>query len=206
MKSLLKMLAATLSLALFFSVGILPSHANATNIALGSNVSLNGTFFTDSGWSGDKTSPANSIVSGVFQPETTQWNTAGIWWNGNANPNNSIIVNLNKSFSINSFILQADDNDNYTVSYLDSSNNWVPAYTAPTIPSWGLVTRPVFDLPTPIVTSEIKITGVYGDGLYSVSQIEINSSTVPEPGTMALLGLGMAGLAIYGKRRKNAKA
>jgi len=31
------------------------------------------------------------------------------------------------------------------------------------------------------------------------------SSTVPEPGTMMLLGIGMAGLAIYGKRRKNSK-
>ncbi|MDD2852971.1 MAG: PEP-CTERM sorting domain-containing protein [Desulfuromonadaceae bacterium] len=29
---------------------------------------------------------------------------------------------------------------------------------------------------------------------------------VPEPGTIALLGLGMAGLAVYGKRRKNNKA
>ncbi|MFZ3208417.1 MAG: PEP-CTERM sorting domain-containing protein [Geobacteraceae bacterium] len=31
------------------------------------------------------------------------------------------------------------------------------------------------------------------------------SAPVPEPGTMMLLGLGMAGLAIYGKRRKNNK-
>ncbi|QEM70211.1 PEP-CTERM sorting domain-containing protein [Geobacter sp. FeAm09] len=29
---------------------------------------------------------------------------------------------------------------------------------------------------------------------------------VPEPGTIALVGLGMVGLAIYGKRRQNNKA
>jgi hypothetical protein len=32
---------------------------------------------------------------------------------------------------------------------------------------------------------------------------QVEAAPVPEPGTIALLGLGMAGLAIYGKRRTN---
>ncbi|MDD2852970.1 MAG: PEP-CTERM sorting domain-containing protein [Desulfuromonadaceae bacterium] len=38
------------------------------------------------------------------------------------------------------------------------------------------------------------------------SAAPVETPAVPEPGTIALLGLGMAGLAVYGKRRKNNKA
>ena len=43
----------------------------------------------------------------------------------------------------------------------------------------------------------------YQDMIVSVT---INSAPVPEPGTMMLLGLGMLGLAVYGKRRMNKEA
>jgi len=43
-------------------------------------------------------------------------------------------------------------------------------------------------------------TNPYFEGTTNVS------APVPEPGTMMLLGIGMAGLAIYGKRRKSNKA
>jgi len=50
---------------------------------------------------------------------------------------------------------------------------------------------------------------MYSNGFaFEADNIAIGNTTapVPEPGTIALLGLGMAGLAVYGKRRQTNKA
>lgn len=50
--------------------------------------------------------------------------------------------------------------------------------------------------------SEGAIARDFNDGVFLVEDM----SAVPEPGTMMLLGMGMFGLAIYGKRRMNKEA
>jgi hypothetical protein len=57
------------------------------------------------------------------------------------------------------------------------------------------------------VATDIGVWDSLGDGWDKSSDVNIQvyGAPVPEPGTIALLGLGMAGLAVYGKRRKNSK-
>jgi hypothetical protein len=45
--------------------------------------------------------------------------------------------------------------------------------------------------------------GLFGEGHGDFQDvvIELSASTVPEPGTIAIMGLGLAGLGILGRRR-----
>jgi hypothetical protein len=56
---------------------------------------------------------------------------------------------------------------------------------------------------------DLSVSSVTG-GLLADSHIQVvvgdGAAPVPEPGTIALLGLGLAGLAVYGKRKQNKQA
>lgn len=53
------------------------------------------------------------------------------------------------------------------------------------------------------ITENLPIIGANGRQDFTA---EFSAAPVPEPGTMMLLGFGMLGLAIYGKRRMNKEA
>jgi hypothetical protein len=170
-----------------------------TNVALNKQITLNGIFFTGGWGNGQVVSPA-TIVDDYFFPASTQWDQGAVWWDASYGPQ-SIDIALGGFLAINSFIVQADDNDQYRISYYDLTNNlWSTAWDIPAPGGWGLQTSSNV-LANPIVTNALRFEAIGGDGMYSVSEIQAYGEyPVPEPTTMLLLGLGLMGLA--GVRRK----
>ena len=134
-------------------------------------------------WAGANPAPASTVTDGIFLPTSQEWDTNTVFWNANdVGPNNNIQIDLGNTFKIDSFIVQADDNDDYAIFYKNleqSGNAWNLAWDVPAVGGWGLQTRPDNDnitryiLPTPIVTNQLEIYGgSNSDGMYAVSEVQ----------------------------------
>lgn len=186
---------------LFLVGAALAGSAQASNVVLGAAVTLNGTFGTD-GWSSVPSAAGSTLTDGIVFPEQTQWDSGSVWWNGYQNPNNEAIINLGGLFSINSFLVQADDNDTYRIEYRVGNGSWQTAWDIPAPGGWGLTTSS--SSITPIIADALRFTATGGDGYYSVSEIQAEGrAVVPVPAALPLFMSGFAAMG-FAARRKSA--
>lgn len=199
-----RLLTATLSAVLS-----IPLSANADNIIPGNWNLLQasgyfGTLRTGSVWSAEPSfntfNRMLSVVDNTFLPTSTAWNSGTLWWDQDASVNSSLVtfeIDFSSAQTLNRFIVQADDNDTYQLDFWNGSS-WESAWSIAAVGGWGMQTRDSGILPT-ITTNRLRFYGTSGDNYFAVS--EIQAFAVPEPGSLALLGLGLAGLGAMRRRK-----
>jgi hypothetical protein len=145
-------------------------------------------------WSGVAAAPYGPSVADTTQYEAvtgtqtinfaSTHNYLGLWW-GSIDTYNSISF-YNGSNLVKTFIGSDIGSDPYGSWTSPSANMYV-----------NFVGMSDFN----------KIVLTSGSPAFEFDNLAVNNiAPVPEPGTMMLLGMGMLGLAVYGKRRMNKEA
>lgn len=153
------------------------------------------------------------LTDGYFPPESTQWQTNTVWWNGTTP---IFTFNYGSSANIEDIFLSVDNNDSYKVDYSADNVNWNTLFTISSgygETTWGMDTMSTLSSDpeyvagldfSPVSAQYLRIYATGGDNYYSVGEFQAyGTNPVPEPATMLLFGSGLAGLLGILSRRKN---
>jgi hypothetical protein len=177
--------------------------SSAANVALNGTVSTTGTDFGASGgWCCASLAPLSTVTDGAFLANGTQWNVGTVFWTG-ATGADAVTIDLLATSVVSGITLQADNNDDYGISYRDTGGTWHTLTTISPNRSWGLdMGSATF---APVTATAFAITAVGGDGFFSVSEFQADGRVVPgvpEPETYALMLAGLGAVAWVARRRK----
>jgi hypothetical protein len=207
-----KLLLLGLILNLFLSQS---ANAISLNVAKDANITLNGIFYSG-GWASAHAGIKETIVDGIFLPRGQEWDIGTVYWNYNygntPETRQNIQIDLGNTYIIDSFIVQTDNNDTYKLYYKNlDTNNWDLAWDIPAPGGWGLQIRPNVSSDTQryylsfaIRTNALKIEGGTTDQWYSVSEVQAFGIPTPEPSSMILSFMSLAGLLGLKRRRHTA--
>jgi hypothetical protein len=147
------------------------------------------------------------LTDGYVPPEWTGWTEGtNVWWYGTAP---AFTLDFGMIYNLTGILIQVDNNDDYVMQYSQDNSAWNNLFYIPYHAGnvgWGMDTFTVQEnIFSPVNARYIRAFAVSGDNCYAISEIQAFGTavnTVPEPASMLLLGIGLAGLAGIRKKFK----